>query len=123
MPSAKRSVRPPAVSPYGRLWARALFHGLFGTVFHGLKQRIATLRHGRGGEGCGPGPKSGAHSAASPMTVGQAAGRSGRDPQHVALSSLAALTLSTFIRSVLVDRAQPGQLFQGMLDVLNADLP
>ena len=103
------------------VWARAVFHGLFGAVFHGLWLRMSRLLHGREGEGCGP-HEVGARSAASPLTVGQAAGRSGRDPQHVALSSHTALTLSTFIRSVLVDGAQPGQLLQGMLHMLHADL-
>lgn len=41
-----------------------------------------------------PDLKPGAHSAAQPMTAGQTAGRSGRDPQHVALSSLTAFTPS-----------------------------
>mgnify|MGYP001824722329 CR=1 FL=1 len=112
------------------VWARALFHGLFVTVFHGLKPGTGTLNDGRGGEGCGP-RVAGARRAAEPMTVGQAAGRSGRDPQHVALSSLAAFTLSTklgsglpaFMLSVLVDRAQPGQLLKGMLYVQGKDLP
>ena len=44
----------------------------------------------RGAGGCAPRPKSGERSAAQPVTVGQAAGRSGRDPHHVALSSRAA---------------------------------
>ena len=74
-----------------------------------------------GGEGCGP-CEAGARSAAQPMTAGQAAGRSGRDPQHVALSSRAAFTLPAFMLSFLVDRAQPRQLFQGVLDVYCVDL-
>jgi predicted phosphatase len=56
------------------------------------------------------------------MTVGQAAGRSGRDPQHVALSSLAAFTSSAHIFSVIVDSPQPWQLLKRLLDVLGADL-
>ncbi len=39
-----------------------------------------------------PGWKPGEHSTAQPMTAGQTAGRSGRDPHHVALSSLTAVT-------------------------------
>lgn len=39
-----------------------------------------------------PGWKPREHSTAQPMTVGQTAGRSGRDPHHVALSSHTALT-------------------------------
>lgn len=55
------------------------------------------------------------------MTAGQAAGRSGRDPQHVALSSLAAFTPSIHIFSVILDPAQPWQLFKSLLNVLGAD--
>ena len=67
---------------------------LAGPFRHGNPGRIGRVMHvwsgGRGAGGCGPRPESGARRAAQPVTVGQAAGRSGRDPQHVALSSHAA---------------------------------
>ncbi len=46
--------------------------------------------------------------AEQPMTVGQAAGRSGRDSQHVALSSRTALNPGLSINSPLVDSPTKG---------------
>ena len=57
------------------------------------------------------------------LTAGQTAGRSGRDPQHVALSSHAACTLSAHMISVVAGRTQPWQLLERLLDMLTADLP
>ena len=56
------------------------------------------------------------------MTVGQATGRSGRDSQHVALSSRAALSPGVF--SVFLSQiAKPGKLIEGLLDMLEFEFP
>ena len=56
------------------------------------------------------------------MTVGQAAGRSGRDSQHVALSSLAALSPGQF-SDLLSQIAKPGKLIECLLDMLEFESP
>ena len=56
------------------------------------------------------------------MTVGQAAGRSGRDSQHVALSSRAALSPGVF-SDLLSQIAKPGKLIEGLLDMLEFEFP
>jgi len=106
------------------VWARTLFDGLFVTVICGLWRGIVTLLDGVERVKAAVPGRSREHTALhNLLTAGQAAGRSGRDPQHVALSSLAALTLSTWRRSVIMDATEPGKLLQGLLDMLGADLP
>lgn len=77
------------------LWARTMCQDLFVMIFHGVGLGLCTIgQEVEGLEAAAP-TCVGARSAEQPVTVGQAAGRSGRDPHHVALSSLAAASPPT----------------------------